>query len=105
MILTSTEDVLRTRVVSTQKLLEKWHDAISTELRQLFDEKQALVRISQEEFEAMKQKYGAKLTVVPMKAVLTKKPGPKRRFQMVACGKFAEKDPEQEVYAAGADDG
>ena len=38
-----------------------------------------------------------------MKAVLTKKPGPRRRFRMVASGNYIEKDAKEELYASGAD--
>ena len=37
-----------------------------------------------------------------MKCVLTKKPGPKRRFRIVARGNYAEKTSD-DTYAAGAD--
>ena len=100
------EDVLRTRIVSVQEMVlekEKWHDAITGEMKQLFDEKGALLRLSDEEFAALKKKQGAAMEVIPMKAVLTKKPGPRRRFRMVACGNYIEKGGKEEVYASGAD--
>ena len=100
------EDVLRTRIVSVQELLrekEKWDDAIRGEMRQLFDEKRALVKLTSEEFEQIKKDYGPRLSVIPMKAVLTKKPGPRRRFRMVACGNFVEKTEVEDVFASGAD--
>ena len=99
------EDVLRTRIVSVRELLderEKWTTAIQTELDQLFIEKRALVKIDEAEFEELQRRYGNRLTVVPMKCVLTKKPGPKRRFRIVACGNYAEKTSD-DTYAAGAD--
>ena len=102
---TEEEDVLRTRIVSVKELLderEKWTPAIQTELNQLFEEKGALVRIDEVEFKEMQRRYGTRLTVVPMKCVLTKKPGPKRRFRMVACGNYAERTSD-DTYAAGAD--
>lgn len=100
------DDVLRTRIVGVPELLsekEKWHDAISGEMRQLFDEKQALVRLSDQDLEDLKKKWGASLVVIPMKAVLTKKPGPRRRFRLVACGNFVEKGAAEDVYTSGAD--
>ena len=102
---TEEEDVLRTRIVSVKELLderEKWTSAIQTEMHQLFEEKGALVRIDEVEFKEMQKRFGNRLTVVPMKCVLTKKPGPKRRFRMVACGNYAEKTSD-DTYAAGAD--
>ena len=99
------EDVLRTRIVSVQELLEereKWTAAIQTEMDQLFKEKRALVKINEEEFKELQKRFGMRLTVVPMKCVLTKKLGPKRRFRMVACGNYAERTAD-DTYAAGAD--
>ena len=99
------EDVLRTRIVSVNELLEereKWTSAIETEMHQLFKEKGALVKIDEAEFKDLQKKFGVRLTVVPMKCVLTKKPGPKRRFRMVACGNYAEKTSD-DIYTAGAD--
>ena len=52
------DDVLRTRIVSVAELLdekEKWHDAIAGEMRQLFDEKQAvqaLLKLTDQDLEA-----------------------------------------------------
>ena len=100
------DDVIRTRIVSVQEMIaekERWHDAISGEMRQLFDEKGALVRLSPEELKNLKEKHGAALEVMPMKAVLTKKPGPRRRFRMVACGNYIEKTSKEDLYASGAD--
>ena len=100
------EDVLRMRIVSVHEMVqekEKWHDAITGEIGQLFEEKGALLRLSDEEFAELKKKHGAALEVIPMKAVLTKKPGPRRRFRMVACGNYIEKGGKEEVYASGAD--
>ena len=99
------EDVLRTRIVSVRELLderEKWTAAIQTELDQLFIQKRALEKIDEGEFEELQRRFGNRLTVVPMKCVLTKKPGPKRRFRIVACGNYAEKTSD-DTYAAGAD--
>ena len=100
------DDVIRTRIVSVNELLsekELWHDAISGEMNQLFTEKEALIRLTDEEFESLKVKHGAALEIIPIKAVLTKKPGPRRRFRMVACGNYIEKDSKEELYASGAD--
>ena len=101
------DDVLRTRIISVPELMaekEKWYDAIQTELRQLFEEKLALLRLSESELQEVRERYGHRLVVIPMKGVLTKKPGPRRRFRLVACGNFVEKEAnEMDVYASGAD--
>ena len=100
------DDVLRTRIVSVAELLaerDKWTEPIEGELRQLFEEKRALVKFSEKEFEELQQKYGHELAVIPMKPVITKKPGPRRRFRMVACGNYVEKAANEDIYASGAD--
>lgn len=92
--------------VSVQELVsekELWRDAITGEMKQLFEDKEALIRLSDAEFAAPKQMHGAASEVIPMKAVLTKKPGPRRRFRMVAGGNYIEKDSKEELYASGAD--
>ena len=58
------DDVLQTRIVSVPELLsekDKWHDTISGEMRQLFEEKQALVKLSDQDLEALKVKWGKSL--------------------------------------------
>ena len=100
------DDVLRTRIVSVQELLEekeKWYDAIGLEMKQLFEEKRALVKLTDEELRETKERYGHRLVVIPMKGVLTKKPRPRRRFRLVACGNFVDKENREDVYASGAD--
>ena len=100
------DDVLRTRVVSVQELLSEvdlWRPAIENELKQLFDERGALVRLSEKEVRELRERHGQALEIIPMKPVLTKKPGPRRRFRLVACGNFVEKSEKELVYAGGAD--
>ena len=43
------------------------------------------------------------LEVVPSKGVATLKPGPRRKFRMVACGNFIEKNEGENLQALGAD--
>ena len=71
------------------------------ELRRLKQAKPTLQ--AEDDFESLKVKHGAALEIIPMKAVLTKKPGTRRRFRMVACGNYIEKDSKEELYASGAD--
>ena len=74
------DDVLRTRVVSVQELLSEvdlWRPAIENELKQLFDERGALVRLSEKEVKELRERHGQALEIIPMKPVLTKKPGPR----------------------------
>ena len=100
------DDVLRTRIVSVQELLEekeKWYEPIGQEMHQLFTEKRALVKLSDDELRETRERYGHRLVVIPMKGVLTKKPGPRRRFRLVACGNFVDKESREDVYASGAD--
>ena len=100
------EDVLRTRIVSVAELLserEKWKEPIENEMSQLFEEKKALVKLTDEEFRRLQEKHGHELVVIPMKPVITKKPGPRRRFRMVACVNHVEKAAHEDIYASGAD--
>ena len=100
------EDLLRTKIISVQELMgekEKWDDAIRGEMEQLFNEKRALVKLDGEAMDQLRRAYGEKLVIIPMKAVLTKKPGPRRRFRLVACGNFVERSATEEVFASGAD--
>ena len=71
---------------------------LSFDSRQLFEEKWALVCLSESELQEVRDRYGHRLVVIPMKGVLTKKPGPRRWFRLVACGDY-----EMDVYASGAD--
>ena len=87
------EPVLRTRAVSPRELLReapKWDEAIRKELHHLFEEKQALRRVDEEEFKALQEKWGRKLEVLPSKVVITLKPGPRRKIRLVACGNFVD---------------
>ena len=65
---TEEDDVLRTRIVSVSELMaekDKWHDAITGEMRQLFEEKGALLRLSEDDLQRLKRKHGAALEVIP----------------------------------------
>ena len=104
------ESVLRTRIVSPKELLSeapKWDEAIKKELHQLFEEKQALKRISEDEVEHLRKKWGRHLEILPSKVVITLKPGPRRKIRLVACGNFVDQStPDQKdqcLYASGAD--
>ena len=100
------EDLLRTKIISVQELMgekEKWDDAIRGEMEQLFNEKKALVKLDVEAMDQLRKAHGEKLVIIPMKAVLTKKPGPRRRFRLVACGNFVERSGTEDVFASGAD--
>ena len=100
------EDLLRTKIISVQELMgekEKWDSAIRSEMDQLFNEKKALVKLDGEAMDQLRRNHGENLVVIPMKAVLTKKPGPRRRFRLVACGNFVERTASEDVFASGAD--
>ena len=100
------DDVLRRRIVSVQELVqekEKWYEPIGLEMKQLFEEKRALVKLTDDELRETRERYGHRLVVIPMKGVLTKKPGPRRRFRLVACENFVKKENREDLYASGAD--
>ena len=104
------EQVLRTRIVSPRELLQeapKWDEAIKKELHQLFEEKEALKKINEKEFQQLQQTWGKRLEVVPSKVVIALKPGPRRKIRLVACRNFVDRTSEEEkdrcLYASGAD--
>ena len=99
------EEVLRTRIVSPQELLQEadlWDAPIREELTQLVEGKNVLRCISGEELRQL-QKGQKTVEVVPSKMVLTLKPGPRRRARMVGCGNFVKKQEGEDLYAGGAD--
>ena len=99
------EDVLRTRIVSPQELMQEkelWEKPIKEELNQLMEGKNVLKRIDGEELRRL-QSGQVPVEVVPSKMVLTLKPGPRRRARMVGRGNFVAKQDGQELYAGGAD--
>ena len=86
------EDVLRTRIVSVFEFLreaELWRGAIEAEMRQLFEEKRALVRSTLAHVQGLKA-AGRMVEIIPSKLVITLKPGPRRKVRIVACGNFLE---------------
>ena len=98
------EDVLRTRIVSVFEFLreaELWRGAVEAEMRQLFEEKRALVRSTLAHVQGLKA-AGRAVEIIPSKLVITLKPGPRRKVRIVACGNFLEFKGE-ELFAAGAD--
>ena len=104
------ELVHRTKIVSPKELLNeapKWYEAIKKELHQLFEEKQALKRITEDEIEDLHKKWGRHLEIFPSKIVITLKPGPRRKIRLVACGNFVDQStPDQKdqcLYVSGVD--
>ena len=101
---TEAEEVLRTRIVSVAEFLRdarEWRPAIEAEMRQLFEEKKALVSTTMACLQELKSS-GKEVDFIPSKLVITLKPGPRRKVRIVACGNYVEFKGE-ELYAAGAD--
>ena len=101
---TAPEDVLRTRIVPIFEFLrdaEEWRPAVEAEMKQLFEEKKALIATNLNYVQQLKQ-VGKFVTVIPSKLVITLKPGPRRKVRIVACGNFIEFRGE-ELFASGAD--
>ena len=98
------EGVLRKR---TLQEAPKWDEAIRKEPQQLFEEKEALKKITEQEFQQLQQTWGKRLEVVPSKVVITLKPGPRRKIRLVACGNFVDRNSVEEkdrcLYASGTD--
>ena len=99
------QEILQTKIVSQQEMMAEvdlWRDAIDSEMKSLFQQKQALRKVGKKEKEEYEKK-GLLLSAVPSKLVITRKAGGRRKIRIVACGNYVEKDPEEEVYAGGSD--
>ena len=98
------EEILQTKVVAVDELIRDltlWDPAIRSELKSLFEEKEALKRISRAEMEQMKSKR-PDTPVLPSKLVITRKAGGRRKVRIVVCGNYAAKT-EEDLYAGGSD--
>ena len=102
------EEVLQTKIVSQQEVkrnLDQWIPAIKAELDSLFNKKGALKKIDPEEVKRLIANEEAE--VLPSKLVYTLKPSTenksgKLKARLVACGNFAEKSTEADLFASGA---
>ena len=81
---------------------EVWKEAIEAEMRQLFQEKEALERSTLRDLQRIKE-GGAVVELIPSKLVITVKPGPRRKIRIVACGNYVENKEGEELFASGAD--
>ena len=106
------EDVLQTRIVGINEVLEAledWKAPVIEELTSLIQDKQALKIVTKSEAKEMFRRAfeeGRKVEVVPGKLVTTVKPGPaggKKKARIVACGNFTTKDSQEELYAGTGD--
>ena len=97
------DEVLQTQMVATSEIFkekEKWDLPIRTEMDSLLTK--AMKRLPPEE--AAKFIKENDVEVLPGKAVAVKKaPTGKRKFRIVICGNFQEKNPDESLYASGAD--
>eukprot|EP00438_Fugacium_kawagutii_P029112 Skav233709 [mRNA] locus=scaffold2120:28636:35173:- [translate_table: standard] len=99
------QEILQTKIVSPQELVrdvEMWDEAIQKELKAMFQEKDALRRITTEEKRRLEEK-GKRTTVVPSKLVITRKAGGRRKVRIVACGNFQEKTEDEDISTGGSD--
>ena len=99
------EEILQTKVVGVQEMLKElplWDSAIKSEMESLFEKKGALREVEQDEVNAIRMKH-PELRSLPAKLVITRKAGGKRKIRIVVCGNYAEKSPEEELYAGGSD--
>ena len=103
------EEVLQTKIVSQQEVrrhLPDWIDPIKTELKALFETKQALRPIGPQRVRQLVSE--GKAEILPSKMVWTVKPCPnyrqgRRKARLVACGNFQNHDSEGDsLFAGGA---
>ena len=93
------------KVVGVQEMLKElplWDPAIRSEMDSLFVQKEALRVVPREEVEDIRRRH-PDLNSLPAKLVITRKAGGKRKIRIVVCGNYAEKNPEDELYAGGSD--
>ena len=78
------EEVLRTRIVPVAEFLREtdcWKEAIEAEMKQLFEEKEALEKSSLKNLPKEKER-GTMVELIPSKLVITPKPGPRRKIRI-----------------------
>ena len=88
----------------------KWRDSAAQELHALLQEKQAFRSVGMAELRALESK-GSRLTIVPSKAVFTRKSGGRFKTRVVICGNFlpqdsgheASREPKASLYTAGCE--
>ena len=112
---TEIDEVLQTRIVSVKEVTgswEQWVPALDNEVKALIDDKQALRRLSPEEYKELREKarlQGKGVEELPSKMVWAVKPDPaapmagKKKARWVICGNFETEKPEQDNYSGGAD--
>ena len=99
------QEILQTKIVSPVEMVKElplWDPAIKSEMRSLFEEKEALRILKPGEKEALEEKCPS-LEIVPSKLVITRKAGGRRKVRIVACGNFIPKRDEEDVFASGSD--
>ena len=102
---TGDEEILQTKIIGVQEMLgelDLWDSAIRSEIRSLFEEKEALQRITKAEMEEMRSRK-PDTPILPAKLVITRKAGGRRKIRIVVCGNYAAKAENEELYAGGSD--
>eukprot|EP00434_Breviolum_minutum_P003898 symbB.v1.2.003425.t1/scaffold183.1/size281544/9 len=99
------QEILQTKIVSPVEMVKElslWDPAIKSEIKSLFEEKEALRILKPGEKEVLEEKCPS-LEIVPSKLVITRKAGGRRKVRIVACGNFIPKREEEDVFASGSD--
>ena len=95
------EEILQTRVIPMDEVkndLEGWKPAFQKEYEALVGG--PVQAITLEDVQAM-EKSGAKVEVLPAKAIASKKPPNKRKGRIVVCGNYASEKDSQDVSVGG----
>ena len=99
------QEILQTKIVSPVEMVKElplWDQAIKSEMKSLFEDKEALRILKPGEKEKIEEKCPI-LEIVPSKLVITRKAGGRRKIRIVACGNFIPKREEEDVFASGSD--
>ena len=101
------EEVLRTRIVPVAEFLREtdcWKEAIEAEMKQLFEEKEALEKSSLKNLPKEKERgYHGGVDTVKIGYYAKAWTSPQNPYRIVACGNFVENKVGEELFAPGAD--
>ena len=95
---TKAEEILQTRVVAVKEVVRDWQQwipALKSEVKSLFEDKQALRKLGPDELRSLKETAKEPDAAAPKLG--------KKKARWVICGNYETEKPEQETYSGGAD--